>query len=117
MGLDQKWFSIDGIHQKVLAFNVNYYPEDPGSLTSTQRRGNQWFYLEPFADDGRAKGLTQPLLEFYNPAPVGWEKTIGPGPDSLSARIVNPMGIARPMACTSIGSGPVSCQSLVARAM
>lgn len=98
VGLEQKWFSIDGINQTVLAFNVNYYPEDPGSLTPTQRRGNQWFYLESFADDGRANGVTQPLLQFYSMAPVGWEKTIGPGSSSLSAKIVNPLGIAKPMA-------------------
>lgn len=101
VGLEQKWFSIDGINQKVLAFNVNYFPEDPGSLTPTQRRGNQWFYLENFADDGRANGLTQPLLQFYSMAPVGWEKTIGPDSNSLSAKVMNPMGLARPMA-----SGP-----------
>lgn len=98
VGLEQKWFSVDGVNKTVQAFNVNSYPEDPGSLTPTQRHGNQWLYLEPIANDGRADGVTQPLIEFYNMAPVGWEKTVGPGADSLSARIMKSFGVAMPMA-------------------
>lgn len=105
VGLEQRWFSIDGINQKVLAFNVNYFPDNGGGIYPTQRRGNEWYYLEPIANDGRANALTQPLLAFYNIAPVGWVKTIGPGPDSLSAKILNPRGLGlnaiKPMADSS----------------
>lgn len=100
--LEQKWYSIDGIAKTVQEFSVNYFPEDPGSLTPTQRVGNRWYYLQPVANDGRAEGLTAPLIEFYNMAPVGWSKTIGPGPNSLSAKILSTPGIARPMS-----DGPV----------
>lgn len=95
LGPGQKWFSIDGIGQNVLAFDVVVDAKDPGRPQQTQHRGDQWFSLNRVADDGRADGLVQPLLRFYRTAPVGWEKTIDPGADALFAKSMQREGIAR----------------------